>query len=124
MAKTSRLQPCPDSPNCVCSDAQDAHAIAPFKLKTPPAQAWETVRRTLAGLPRARVAQATSDYLQAEFTSRVFRFVDDVEMELRPTAGIIAVRSASRVGYSDFGVNRKRIEDLRRRLQAAGVIES
>lgn len=120
---TMPLKPCPASPNCVSSDEAGSHAIAPFKLKATPSGAWDALRRALADIPRVKIVQDSGSYLHAEFTSRLLRFVDDVELELRPDAGIIAVRSASRLGYSDFGVNRKRVEDLRRRLQATGAIE-
>jgi uncharacterized protein (DUF1499 family) len=62
------------------------------------------------------------DYLHAECRSALFRFVDDLEIQLRPGEGIAAVRSASRVGYSDLGVNRKRVESLRAELAEAGVV--
>ena len=117
------LKPCPSSPNCVSSDDRGSHTIAPFRLKVAPPQAWEALRKTLRDIPRVKIVQDTGQYLHAEFTTLLLRFVDDVEFELRPDGGIVAVRSASRVGYSDFGVNRKRVEDLRRRLQAAGAVE-
>ncbi len=107
------LNPCPASPNCVCSDATGDHAIAPFKFNGPPDQAWQAVKKALLSLPRTKIITETERKLHAESTSLVFRFVDDVELELRPEQGIIAVRSASRVGYSDLGANRRRIEAIR-----------
>lgn len=118
-----RLRPCPDSPNCVSSDAQDAHAIAPFRLKGDPVRAWEVLREALGQIPRVTVVVRTSDYLHATFTTRWLRFVDDVEFQLRAAEGIVALRSASRVGYLDFGTNRRRIEWLRERLRGAGTVE-
>ncbi len=119
-----RLAPCPDRPNCVSSDAPNAaHRIEPYRLLGDPQQAWESLRQTVASLPRVKVVNATEDYLHAEATSLIFRFVDDIEFQLRPEQGIIAVRSASRVGYSDLGVNRRRVETIRERLRSHGVVE-
>ncbi|HZP92153.1 MAG TPA: DUF1499 domain-containing protein [Burkholderiales bacterium] len=119
----SRLEPCPDSPNCVCSDAPDkAHAIAPFRLAVPAAQAWEAACAAVASMPRTRIVTESAEYLHAECTSAVFRFIDDLELQLRAGEGIIAVRSASRLGYSDFGVNRHRVKQLHAVLAARGVI--
>jgi uncharacterized protein (DUF1499 family) len=110
---TAMLTPCPDSPNCVCSDGTGDHAIAPFKFSGPPDQAWQAAKKALLSLPRTKIINETERTLRAESTSLIFRFVDDVEFELRAAQGIIAVRSASRVGYSDLGANRRRIEAIR-----------
>ena len=121
--QNGRLPACPDSPNCVCSDQQGKHFIAPFKLKVPPPQAWKALEQVLAETPRVKVVMRTDQHLHAEFTSAMLRFVDDVEFNLRPETAIIAVRSASRVGYYDFNANRSRVEKLREQLRARGVIE-
>ena len=121
--RDGKLPPCPASPNCVCSEEQGKHFVAPLKLKVPPAQAWAVLDQVLAQTPRVRVVTRDDQYLHAEFTSAVLRFVDDVEFNLRPEARIIAVRSASRVGYYDFGANRSRVEKLREQLRGRGVIE-
>ncbi|HEY9647011.1 MAG TPA: DUF1499 domain-containing protein, partial [Chroococcidiopsis sp.] len=71
------------------------------------------------GLERTKIITATSDYLYAEFSSKLMGFVDDVEFYLSPADGVIHVRSASRLGQSDLGVNRKRIEDIRAAFEAA-----
>jgi uncharacterized protein (DUF1499 family) len=73
-------------------------------------------------LPRTRIVKETEDYLHAECRSALFRFVDDLELQLRPSESIIAVRSASRLGYSDLGVNRRRVEGLRESLTRLGVL--
>ena len=113
----SRLAPCPASPNCLSSDAHDsAHKIPPFQLTKPATGVWQVVRELVSKLPRTRIVNETSDYLHAESRSSVFGFVDDLELHLRPSAGVIAVRSAARLGYSDFGVNRRRVESLRTAL--------
>jgi uncharacterized protein (DUF1499 family) len=118
-----RLAPCPRSPNCVSSDAADAeHGIAPLALAAPPAEAWRAAREAVAALPRTRIVSEGGDSLHAECRSALFRFVDDLELQLRPAEGVIAVRSASRIGYSDLGVNRRRVEALRSALRARGAV--
>jgi len=118
-----RLSPCPSSPNCVSSAAADeAQQVAPFQLQVSPTEAWEKVKQTIPLLARTQVIAVTDDYLHAECRSAVFSFVDDLELQLQPDQQQIAVRSAARSGYYDFGVNRKRVEELRHKLQAAGVI--
>ena len=117
------IAPCPSSPNCVSSDANDnTHQVAPFQIAVAPAEAWQAVRKIVSEMPRTRIVRETADYLHAECRSALFGFVDDLELHLRPTDGIIAVRSASRLGYSDFGVNRRRIERLRASLINRGVL--
>jgi len=122
--KDGRLSACPASPNCVSSDAaDDAHAVAPFQLVAPPEQGWRAVRNAVDALPRTKIVTASDDYLHAECTSAVFGFVDDLELHLRPAEKLIAVRSASRLGYSDLGVNRKRVDGLRLLLREQGIIQ-
>jgi uncharacterized protein (DUF1499 family) len=119
----ARLAPCPASPNCVSSDAADArHAVAPLVLAAPPEDAWRAARAAVAALPRTRIVGETPTSLHAECRSALFGFVDDLELELRAAEGVIAVRSASRVGYSDLGVNRRRIEGLRAALRERGAL--
>lgn len=121
----TRLAPCPESPNCVCSDATDRpHRIAPLTLTVPADQAWRAVERLLSSQPRTTLVASSQGYLKAECRTRWLRFVDDLELELRPQARQIAVRSASRVGHSDLGVNRRRVEALRRQLAAQGVVSA
>jgi uncharacterized protein (DUF1499 family) len=115
-----RLTPCPASPNCVCSqDAGKAHGIAPFAYTGSRAQAMAGLAQAIRGMPGTRIVAQTPDYLHAEYTTRWLRFVDDVEFYAPAAAPAIQVRSASRVGYSDFGVNRERVEAIRRRFEAA-----
>ncbi len=109
-----KLAPCPASPNCVSSQSSDKdHAVEPFPFTGTPVEAMAKLKVVLSTMPRARIVTATENYLHAEFTSALFRFVDDVEFRLDESARTIHLRSASRVGSSDLGVNRKRIEDLR-----------
>lgn len=112
-----RLAPCKSTPNCVSSQADLAdaqHYIAPIALKK---DAIAQVRKAVESMPRARVVQAEPGYLYAEFTSKLMGFVDDVEFLYDPAKGVVHVRSASRLGRSDFGVNRDRVERLRALLE-------
>ena len=99
------------------------HAIAPLVLRSAATEAWASARGVVAGLARTRVITNTPDYLHAECESALLGFVDDVELHLRVSDGVIAVRSASRLGIGDLGVNRRRIEDLRAALVQRGVVE-
>jgi uncharacterized protein (DUF1499 family) len=122
--KSGLLAACPDRSNCVSSDATDSkHAVAPFRLKVPPAEAWADLKRLLEATPDTQIVRATPDYLNVEFTTKRLRFTDDVEFLLRAQQGEIAVRSASRFGYYDFGANRERVEQLRAKLREKGIVE-
>ena len=115
--------PCPDSPNCVSSDSKDTHhAIAPFLLNPQGKDSWPEIQAAVLSLPRTKVVSERTNYVRVECRSAVLRFVDDLELQLRPEEGIVAVRSASRTGYYDFGVNRRRIEKLRSILQDRGLL--
>lgn len=119
-----RLSACPSSPNCVSSDASTPrHAVDPLHLCVEPAGAWIAAINAVRGSPRTRIVTETGDYLHAEYTSRFFGFVDDLELHLRAAERIIAVRSASRLGYADFGVNRARVEHLRAMLRGQGIAD-
>ena len=121
---SKKLPMCPTSPNCVSSQAGDAdHYIAPFKIIGKPEEAWAALKQALGSQSRTVITEATDGALHAEATSLVFRFVDDIDAILDADAKLIHIRSASRVGYSDLGVNRKRIENLRKQMQQAGIIE-
>jgi uncharacterized protein (DUF1499 family) len=111
-----RLAPCPGSPNCVSSEAAAAEQrVEPLRYDGDAAEARARLLDVLNGMDRARIVQSTDDYVHVEFRSAVFGFVDDVEFYFSPP-GTIQVRSAARIGYSDFGVNRERIETLRVRF--------
>ncbi len=119
----SRLAPCPSSPNCVSSDVADsAHRIAAFEVAVPAAQAWQAARSAVVALPRTKIVSESDGYLHAECASALFGFIDDLELHLRPAQNLIAVRSASRLGYSDLGVNRRRVEKLRASLINQGIV--
>lgn len=112
-----RLTPCPTSPNCVCSqDIGSAAYIEPIHTTGSAPETLAKVKAIVLALPRTRLVEERPDYLRFEFRSRIFRFVDDVEFLASGTDPAIQVRSASRTGYSDLGVNRKRIESIRSAL--------
>lgn len=110
------IQPCPESPNCVSTDAaSEQHALLPFVINDTRINSWELIQKTIVNLPRTKLVTSTDDYLHVEFTSLIFRFVDDVEIQLNKDNSL-TVRSASRTGHSDFGANRKRVENIRQIL--------
>lgn len=114
-----RLASCPSSPNCVSSQGEDeTHKMEPWAYHTSLAQAKEKILDILRSMPRAKVVTVEENYIRAEFTSRLFRFVDDVEFYFDDTDNVINFRSASRVGYSDLGVNRKRMEEIQERFES------
>ena len=117
-----KLKPCPSSPNCVSSQALDeAHSIEPLRYSGPTSQARERLIAVIDAMPRTKIIKSQENYIHAESTTKLFRFVDDVEFYFPPDGETIHVRSASRVGYSDLGANRKRIEEIRARLEQKDV---
>lgn len=115
-----RLRPCPASPNCVCSESypgsQPVHMISPITAHGDIDEFWQLLRDDIAA-NGGDVVDESSGYLRAEFSSTLFRFVDDLELRLDRRDGVIHIRSASRVGHSDFGANRKRVEAIWSRLE-------
>jgi uncharacterized protein (DUF1499 family) len=116
------LKPVPASPNAVSSQATGGyHQIAPLRYNGTSEPAMAALKSVIESTPRTSIVEERADYLYAEFTSKLIGYVDDVEVYFPPNEPLIHVRSASRLGYRDFGVNRKRIEDIRAKLTAAGV---
>ena len=118
-----RLRGCPATPNCVCSEAggtDPARAIDPLPLAgREHTAAWQALQDAVAALG-GEVVLSTGDSLAATFRTPLFGFVDDLEARLDRDAGVIQLRSASRVGHSDLGANRKRIERIARHYAAQG----
>ena len=108
-----RLAACPSTPNCVSSQESGRSAVAPLAYDDSASSAVARLKRIVSSLPRTRIVEATEDYLRVEVRSRIFGFVDDVEFIVDAAGSRVHVRSASRVGYSDFGVNRARVEAIR-----------
>lgn len=115
--KEGRLAPCKRSPNCVSSQAEPAdreHYIAPITFRGSMAD----LRKAVESMARSTVITAERNYLYAEYRTALVRYVDDLELFYDEAAGLVHVRSASRLGRRDFGVNRKRVEALRSLISA------
>jgi len=109
-----RLSPCPSSPNCVVSqDGDEEHAVEPIAYAGDRNEVKEALLKVLSVVPRTEVIEDAGDYIHTESTSRIFKFVDDAEFYFPEGEQVIQVRSASRVGESDLGANRRRIEQIR-----------
>ncbi|NJN49450.1 MAG: DUF1499 domain-containing protein [Alkalinema sp. RL_2_19] len=111
-----RLAPCPATPNCVSSQAQDDHQIAPLAYVGSGPETMAKIKQAIVDLPGSAMITDSGNYLYAQFTSKLLGFVDDVEFYCDDAAGVIQVRSASRLGESDLGVNAKRIAAIRAAL--------
>lgn len=114
------LPDCPAKPNCISSQAgSSTHGVAPFTFTDSAVEAMHRLGTALATEPRVRIITSTPTYLHAEVRSLIFRFVDDIEFLVDAEQRVIHVRSASRIGYSDLGVNRRRVERIRRAFSQA-----
>jgi len=114
-----KLTACPNSPNCVSSQSpssDETHFIQPLKYTSTTEKALADLKNVIESEDRTTIINETSDYLYAEFKSALMGYVDDVEFYLDSSINTIHVRSASRLGQSDLGVNRKRIETIRTKL--------
>jgi uncharacterized protein (DUF1499 family) len=111
--KEGQLKNCPDTPNCVSTQSTDTvHKIAPINYIGTKEEAINKMVIVINSLKRTKIITKSENYLYAEFTSALMRFVDDVEFYFDDTDKLIHFRSASRLGYSDLGVNRKRMEEI------------
>ena len=109
----SKLRPCPPSPKCISSFAEDdKYGTSSFYFAGESVPAWQSLTSIIRDMDRAEIISQTGTYLHVEFTSPIFRFVDDVEFLLDPKSRKIDMRSASRMGYSDFGVNSRRLKKI------------
>jgi uncharacterized protein (DUF1499 family) len=112
-----KLKPCPNSPNCVSTLATDRkHGMTPLIFGGDAQGAKKQLIQIIHSFPRTQIISDEGPYLHVTFTSRLFRFVDDVEFFINELEKKIHFRSASRIGYSDLGANRKRMEQIRRRF--------
>lgn len=115
--KDGRLRPCPDKPNCVCSqDAAERHRIDPIRYSGTQDEAREKLLAIVRHMEQSTLVTVDPGYIHVEFRSAFFEFVDDVEFLFDDAAKLIHLRSAARTGFYDFKVNRKRMEDIRRRF--------
>ena len=117
--KDGKLLICPQTPNCVSSqvDNTDSHFIEPYRYKKDLTTAFQELKTVVENQKRTKIISFTENYINAEFTSFLMGYVDDVEFYFDDTAKLVHVRSASRLGKSDLGVNRKRIESIREQLK-------
>jgi uncharacterized protein (DUF1499 family) len=110
------LSPCPNSPNCISSQSREPrHAMPPLPYLNSGRESVDRLVRIVKGMERAKIVSATPNYVHVEFRSALFQFVDDVESVLDDAARVIHFRSASRTGWYDFGVNRRRMEQVSER---------
>jgi uncharacterized protein (DUF1499 family) len=118
-----RLAPCPDKPNCVSTQSSDpAKRMPALGFDADVELVRAAILDVLARSRGAEVVKAEPDYIHAEFTTLIFRFVDDVEFIIDGPKRRIDFRSASRVGHSDLGTNRRRMEALSQKLTGlAGI---
>ena len=113
-----KLNACPESPNCVSSESLDEqHQVAPLPFSGSAGEAVQRVIEVVGAMPRTQLISQKNNYLHFECRSRLFRFVDDLEFYVDPERHVIQVRSASRVGYSDLGVNRDRVNNITEAFQ-------
>ena len=116
--KNKLFEPCPGSPNCVLSQQSDAkHSIQPLAYAGPIEVAKDRLNQVIVSLGNARIITQDGEYWHVEFTSRWMSFIDDVEFYFMESEELIHVRSASRMGYYDYEVNRKRVEKIRFRFE-------
>lgn len=113
LASKNTLSPCPDSPNCVSTKNNDS-AMTPLPYKGSMKESQDLLLKVLGSMARCTIIQNEPGYIHAEFRSALFGFVDDVNFVFDDKERQIDFRSASRTGYYDFGVNRKRMEEISR----------
>ena len=108
-----KLAPCPDSPNCVSTQSEEkGHAMKPLPYLQTREASREKILSILKGMKRTEIVKLTESYIHAECRTALWRFIDDVEFFLDETARVVHFRSASRVGYYDFGLNRRRMKKI------------
>lgn len=117
--QSGRLASCPQRPNCISSTAEGEQQIAPIVYAGSRDAARERLLRAVRSEPRAALVTRQDDYLHVEFASALFGFVDDAEFHLPAERPVIEMRSAARLGWSDLGVNRRRLERLRASFEQA-----
>ncbi len=108
------IKDCPDKPNCVFSKSQKEYAIIePLPLLGDKETSLKKIKEVMAKLPRTKLIKEGPNYLHFTSTTKIMRFTDDVEFEIDEKNNVVHIKSASRVGYKDFGTNRERVEEIR-----------
>ena len=117
--RDGKLAPCPNSPNCVSTQSQDPrHQIDPIPYTTSPAEAKAALLRIVRSMERSKIITDDPTYVHAEFRTKGIGYVDDVELYFDQEAQVIHFRSSARLPYFDWGVNRKRMEEIRAAFEA------
>lgn len=112
------LTPCPKTPNCVSSvDTDRRHYVRPLQYSDKSEDARGRLLAIISEIERSRIVKADAKFIHAEFTSRLFRFIDDVEFYFDDLEKVIHLKSASRTGLYDLGINRRRVESIRKRFE-------
>lgn len=113
-----RLKECPTSPNCVSTQTQqEDKKMDPIPFERDPKEVVEIIKGVVESRPRTNLENESSNYLHYTFKSRIFGFIDDVEFKIDAGQKLIHFRSASRTGYSDLGVNKNRMTELKKAIK-------
>lgn len=123
LSNNNELKPCPISPNCISSMENGYCAVEPFRLYDATSIDTEKLANLIKNLDERIVVSYSENHIHAEISSKVFGFVDDLDLIIDKEKQLIHLRSASRSGFYDFGVNRKRIENLRKFLKKSVIIQ-
>jgi uncharacterized protein (DUF1499 family) len=119
-----KLALCPASPNCISTEEESSiHSLDAPTLKVAAEQAWPAVVAAVAVLPRTTLTYQGHYHLRAESRSWLFRFTDDIEIYWDAKNNQLAMRSASRLGYSDLGVNARRLKKIIAELRSQGIVK-
>ena len=100
--------------NSQASQDDKIHSIAPINYQGTRDEAKQKILKIIKGMPRTKIVKEAEDYIHVTFTTKIMRYVDDVQFYFDDTNKVIHFRSASRVGYSDLGLNRQRMEEIRK----------
>ena len=122
--ENNKLLPCPKTPNCVLSqEGDEKHKISPILYKVSLEEAKERLNRVIISMVNTRLIKKEEEYWHYEFTTRWLGFVDDVEFFFPKSEALIHIRSASRFGYWDFGINRKRASVIQSKFEALSRVK-
>ena len=115
---THQLKPCPESPNCVSTQTQQkSKKMDPIPFELSPKEVIKIIKNVVESLPNTYLETESTHYLHYTFKSKIFRFTDDVEFLMDTEQKLIHFRSASRTGYSDMGVNKKRMTEIKKTIK-------
>jgi len=113
-----QLRECPESPNCVSTQTQqESKKMDPIPFELDPKEVIKIIKNVVESLPNTNLQNESGNYLNYIFKSKIFGFIDDVEFLIDAEQKLIHFRSASRTGYSDLGVNKKRMTELKKAIK-------